>query len=46
MHGFTHEDKWNIPGVAYHAPSDARSWHAIESFFAEIFDDDRQSKPQ
>jgi dienelactone hydrolase len=37
MHGFTHEDKWNVPGVAYHAPSDVRSWRAIESFFAEIF---------
>ncbi|HEY4907242.1 MAG TPA: dienelactone hydrolase family protein [Candidatus Acidoferrum sp.] len=37
QHGFTHEDKWNVPGVAYHAPSDARSWRAIESFFAEIF---------
>ena len=37
QHGFTHEDKWNVLGVAYHAPSDARSWRAIESFFAEIF---------
>ena len=37
VHGFTHEDKWNVPGVAYHAPSDARSWRAIESFFTEIF---------
>ncbi|HEY2823329.1 MAG TPA: dienelactone hydrolase family protein [Candidatus Acidoferrum sp.] len=37
MHGFTHEDKWNVPGVAYHAPSDARSWRAIESFLAEVF---------
>ena len=37
MHGFTHEDKWNVPGVAYHAASDARSWRAIDSFFAEIF---------
>ena len=37
MHGFTHEDKWNVPGVAYHAPTDARSWRAIESFLAEIF---------
>ena len=40
-HGFTHEDKWNVPGVAYHAPSDARSWRAIESFFAEIFGSER-----
>jgi dienelactone hydrolase len=37
VHGFTHEDKWNVPGVAYHAASDARSWRAIEAFFAEIF---------
>jgi dienelactone hydrolase len=37
MHGFTHEDKWNVPGVAYHAASDARSWRAIESFLAETF---------
>jgi dienelactone hydrolase len=37
VHGFTHDDKWNVPGVAYHAASDARSWRAIESFFAEIF---------
>jgi dienelactone hydrolase len=43
MHGFTHEDKWNAPGVAYHAPSDARSWHAIEAFFAEIFSDQHSS---
>jgi dienelactone hydrolase len=43
MHGFTHEDKWNIPGVAYHAASDARSRRAIESFFAEIFADKHSS---
>ena len=36
-HGFTHEDKWNVPGVSYHALSDARSWRAIEAFFSEIF---------
>jgi dienelactone hydrolase len=36
-HGFTHEDKWNVPGVAYHAASDVRCWRAIEAFFAEIF---------
>jgi dienelactone hydrolase len=42
-HGFTHEDKWNVPGVAYHAASDARSWRAIEAFFAEIFAGERQS---
>jgi dienelactone hydrolase len=37
MHGFTHEDKWNVPGVAYHAESDMRSRRHIESFLTEIF---------
>jgi dienelactone hydrolase len=37
MHAFTHEGLPSLPGVAYHAPSDARCWRAIESFFAEIF---------
>lgn len=37
LHGFTHEDKWNVPGVAYHAASDIRSRRAIESFLTEIF---------
>jgi dienelactone hydrolase len=36
-HGFTHEGPSKIPGVAYHAASDARSWRAIETFFAELF---------
>jgi dienelactone hydrolase len=43
QHGFTHEDKWDVPGVAYHAPSDARSWRAVESFFTEIFADTQPS---
>jgi dienelactone hydrolase len=43
VHGFTHEDKWNVPGVAYHAASDARSWRAIESFLSEIFADEHSS---
>ncbi|HUC53356.1 MAG TPA: dienelactone hydrolase family protein [Candidatus Cybelea sp.] len=37
MHGFTHEEGPPVPGVAYHAPSDARSAAAIESFFRELF---------
>jgi dienelactone hydrolase len=39
MHGFTHETATGQqPGVAYHAPSDARSSRAIQSFFDEIFE--------
>jgi len=39
MHGFTHEhaDGTQTPGVAYHAPSDARSSIAIQVFLAEVF---------
>ena len=38
MHGFTHETATRQqPGVAYHAPSDARSSAAIGTFFDEIF---------
>jgi dienelactone hydrolase len=38
MHGFTHETATGqMPGVAYHAPSDVRSSLAIRSFFEEIF---------
>jgi dienelactone hydrolase len=41
MHGFTHEhaDPARMPGVAYHAPSDARSSVAIRQFFLEAFSD-------
>ena len=41
MHGFTHEhaDGTATPGVAYHAPSDARSSQAIRAFLAEAFGD-------
>jgi dienelactone hydrolase len=40
MHGFTHEHAaaHPVPGVAYHAPTDARSWVAIQAFLSEIFD--------
>ena len=37
MHGFTHETGPRLPGVAYHALSDARSATAIEGFFVELF---------
>jgi dienelactone hydrolase len=38
MHGFTHEAATGqMPGVAYHAPSDARSSKAIQLFLDEIF---------
>jgi dienelactone hydrolase len=40
MHGFTHEtaDGTQVPGVAYHALSDARSSMAIRTFLAEVFE--------
>lgn len=38
MHGFTHEEGSSIPGVAYHAQTDARSTIAIENFFSELFE--------
>jgi dienelactone hydrolase len=37
MHGFTHESGPKLPGVEYHALTDARSSQAIQSFFAELF---------
>ena len=39
IHGFTHEDATSetTPGVAYHAPTDARCWIAMGTFFREIF---------
>lgn len=37
MHGFTHEHGPAMPGVAYHALSDARSAAAIQTFFTELF---------
>ena len=44
MHGFTHEDATSetTPGVAYHAPTDARCWIAMRSFFREIFGENTQ----
>jgi len=38
MHGFTHEAGPHLPGVAYHAQSDARSAAAMQGFFVELFD--------
>jgi dienelactone hydrolase len=39
MHGFTHEKATGheTPGVAYHAPTDARSSASIELFLKEVF---------
>jgi dienelactone hydrolase len=37
MHGFTHDTGPQMPGVAYHAASDKRSFLAIRAFVAEIF---------
>jgi dienelactone hydrolase len=37
VHGFTNPDadKLGIPGLAYHAPTDARAWRAMREFFAD-----------
>lgn len=40
MHGFTHEAGSQLPGVAYHAITEARSSSAIQSFFVELFGQD------
>jgi dienelactone hydrolase len=37
MHGFTHKAGPQVPGVAYHAQSDARSSAAMQRFFNELF---------
>jgi dienelactone hydrolase len=38
-HGFTHEHAAMnpVPGVAYHATADRRSWIAMKDFFREVF---------
>jgi len=38
-HGFTNPaaDRLGRPGVAYHAPSDVRSWAAMREFFRALF---------
>jgi len=38
MHGFTHDTGPQLPGVAYHAPTDRRSMRAIKAFIDEIVD--------
>jgi dienelactone hydrolase len=45
MHGFTHENaaQHNIPGVAYHALTDARSSEALRAFLAELFSTDAKA---
>lgn len=39
MHGFTNPaaDRHGRPGVAYHEPSDNRSWLAMQQFLTELF---------
>lgn len=39
VHGFTNAnaDKANVPGYAYNAEADRRSWQAMKDFFAELF---------
>ena len=39
VHAFTNPDadKHHIPGIAYNAEADRRSWSAMKSFFGEIF---------
>ena len=39
MHGFPHETGPELPGLAYHAPSDARSRVAMRDFLMELFDE-------
>jgi dienelactone hydrolase len=38
-HSFTnrHIDEWKIPGFAYHAAADQRSWRAMRDLFDEVF---------
>lgn len=37
-HGFTPAaDQFDRPGIAYHAPSDARSWVELRHFLDELF---------
>jgi dienelactone hydrolase len=43
QHGFTHEKSMNVPGVGYHAQSDARSSVAIEDFLNEVFGDNQSA---
>jgi dienelactone hydrolase len=39
-HSFTNRyiDAWNIPGFAYHASADRRSWRAMRELFDEVFE--------
>jgi dienelactone hydrolase len=45
MHGFTHPDSpHQVPGIAYNALADARSFAATERFLAELFGSEGESK--
>jgi dienelactone hydrolase len=39
VHSFTNPgaDKYGIPGIAYNAEADRRSWQAMQDFFGELF---------
>jgi len=39
VHSFTNPeaDKYGIPGIAYNANGDRRSWHAMQALFSEVF---------
>jgi dienelactone hydrolase len=39
-HSFTDRsvDAMGMPGFAYHAPTDARSWAAMRALFDEVFE--------
>lgn len=44
MHGFTHDVGPQMPGIAYDAPAAERSFVAIKTFLAEIFDTNRPNE--
>jgi dienelactone hydrolase len=45
MHGFTHDRGPQLLGVQYHLQTDIRSSDAMQSFFAELFRDNRKCLP-
>jgi dienelactone hydrolase len=45
LHGFTHETGPPMPGIAYHALSDARSSAAMQGFLSELFGGDATTPP-
>lgn len=43
MHGFPHQERTAVPGVAYHALADPRFAAAMRGFFLELFARDERS---